>query len=67
MTALGILLAIAWELRGRFPRSALRLAGEAPEFLEQAARELLERERKERSTAKLPETAAPLGSGTRLG
>ncbi len=39
----------------------------APEFLEQAARELLEEEWKKRTTAKLPEMAAPLGSGQRLG
>ena len=39
----------------------------APEFLEQAARELLEEEWKKRTTSKLPETAAPLASGTRLG
>ncbi len=39
----------------------------APEFLEQAARELLEEEWKKRTTAKLPETAAALASGARLG
>jgi ABC-type nitrate/sulfonate/bicarbonate transport system substrate-binding protein len=39
----------------------------APEFLEQAARELLEEEWKKRTTAKLPETASPLASGNRLG
>ena len=39
----------------------------APEFLEQAARELLEEEWKKRTTSKLPEAAAPLASGTRLG
>ena len=39
----------------------------APEFLEQAARELLEEEWKKRTTSKLPETAAPLASGARLG
>jgi ABC-type nitrate/sulfonate/bicarbonate transport system substrate-binding protein len=39
----------------------------APEFLEQAARELLEEEWKKRTTSKLPVTAAPLASGTRLG
>ena len=39
----------------------------APEFLEQAARELLEEEWKKRTTSKLPETAAPLASGERLG
>ena len=39
----------------------------APEFLEQAARELLEDEWKKRTTSKLPETAAPLVSGDRLG
>jgi len=38
----------------------------APEFLEAAARELLEEEWKKRTTAKLPQTAAPL-SGPRLG
>ena len=32
----------------------------APEFLEQAARELLEEEWKKRTMAKLPESAAPL-------
>ena len=39
----------------------------APEFLEQAARELLEEEWKKRTTSKLPLTAAPLDSGSRLG
>jgi ABC-type nitrate/sulfonate/bicarbonate transport system substrate-binding protein len=39
----------------------------APGFLEQAARELLEAEWKKRTTSKLPETAATLASGTRLG
>ena len=38
----------------------------APEFLEKAAKELLEEEWKTRTTAKLPEAAAPL-SGSRLG
>jgi len=38
----------------------------APEFLEAAARELLEEEWKKRTTAKLPQAAAPL-SGPRLG
>jgi ABC-type nitrate/sulfonate/bicarbonate transport system substrate-binding protein len=39
----------------------------APEFMEQAARELLEEEWKKRTTAKLPQAAAPLASGSRLG
>ncbi len=39
----------------------------APEFLEAAARELLEEEWKKRTTAKLPEAASPLQSGQRLG
>ena len=39
----------------------------APKFLEKAARELLEEEWKKRTTSKLPEAAAPLASGTRLG
>ena len=39
----------------------------APKFLEHAARELLEEEWKKRTTSKLPEAAAPLASGTRLG
>ena len=39
----------------------------APEFLEKAARELMEEEWKKRTTAKLPETAAQLQSGERLG
>jgi ABC-type nitrate/sulfonate/bicarbonate transport system substrate-binding protein len=39
----------------------------APEFLEQAARELLEEEWKKRTTEKLPETAASLASGGVLG
>jgi ABC-type nitrate/sulfonate/bicarbonate transport system substrate-binding protein len=39
----------------------------APEFLEKAARELLEEEWGKRTTSKLPKTAAPLASGERLG
>jgi len=39
----------------------------APEFLEQAARELLEAEWKKKTTDKLPETAASLASGVRIG
>ena len=39
----------------------------APEFLEQAARELLEEEWKKRTTSKLPQTATPLATGERLG
>jgi len=39
----------------------------APEFLDRAAKALLEEEWKKRTTAKLPETAAPLASGERLG
>jgi len=39
----------------------------APEFLEQAARELLEEEWKKRTTAKLPSTADSLKSGGRIG
>ena len=39
----------------------------APEFLEQAARELLEEEWKKKTTAKLPETAEALASGGLLG
>jgi ABC-type nitrate/sulfonate/bicarbonate transport system substrate-binding protein len=39
----------------------------APEFLEQAARELLEAEWKKVTMAKLPEAAAPLSAGSRLG
>jgi hypothetical protein len=39
----------------------------APEFLEKAARELLEEEWKKKTTQKLPETAAPLATGSRLG
>jgi ABC-type nitrate/sulfonate/bicarbonate transport system substrate-binding protein len=39
----------------------------APEFLEQAARELLEEEWKKRTTAKLPGTADPLQSSGRIG
>jgi ABC-type nitrate/sulfonate/bicarbonate transport system substrate-binding protein len=39
----------------------------APEFLEQAARELLEEEWKKRTTAKLPSAADPLASGGRIG
>jgi len=38
-----------------------------PEFLEQAARELLEDEWKKRTTAKLPQAADPLQSGQRMG
>ena len=38
-----------------------------PEFLEQAARELLEEQWKKESTSKLPKPAEPLGSGPRLG
>ena len=38
-----------------------------PEFLEKAARELLEEEWKKVTTSKLPDTAAPLASGARLG
>jgi ABC-type nitrate/sulfonate/bicarbonate transport system substrate-binding protein len=39
----------------------------APEFLEQAARELLELEWKKRTTSKLPQTAGTLESGGRIG
>jgi ABC-type nitrate/sulfonate/bicarbonate transport system substrate-binding protein len=39
----------------------------APEFLEQAARELLEEEWKKRTTAKLPQAAGTLADGERLG
>jgi hypothetical protein len=39
----------------------------APEFLERAARALLEEEWKKRTTSKLPEAAAPLASESRLG
>jgi ABC-type nitrate/sulfonate/bicarbonate transport system substrate-binding protein len=39
----------------------------APEFLEKAARELLEEEWKKRTTSKLPATAGTLASGERLG
>ncbi len=39
----------------------------APEILEQAARDLLEEEWKKRTTSKLPETAASLQTGERLG
>lgn len=39
----------------------------APEFLEQAARELLEDEWKKRTTSKLPQAADPLASGMRIG
>jgi ABC-type nitrate/sulfonate/bicarbonate transport system substrate-binding protein len=39
----------------------------APQFLEQAARELLEEEWKKRSTSKLPAAAATLASGGRIG
>ena len=39
----------------------------APEFLEQAARDLLEEQWKKTTTSKLPETAAPLSAGNRLG
>jgi hypothetical protein len=39
----------------------------APEFLEQAARELLEEEWQKRTKSKLPEAADPLASGSRLG
>jgi ABC-type nitrate/sulfonate/bicarbonate transport system substrate-binding protein len=38
----------------------------APEFLEQAARDLLEESWKEQTMSKLPEAAAPLASGSRL-
>ena len=39
----------------------------APEFMEQAARELLEAEWKKKTTDKLPETAETLASGMRIG
>jgi len=39
----------------------------APEFLEQAARELLEEEWKKRTTSKLPSAADPLKTGGRIG
>jgi ABC-type nitrate/sulfonate/bicarbonate transport system substrate-binding protein len=39
----------------------------APEFLEKAARELLEIEWKKRTTAKLPSAADPLSAGGRIG
>jgi hypothetical protein len=39
----------------------------APEFLEKAARELLEIEWKQRTTAKLPQAADPLQAGGRIG
>ena len=39
----------------------------APEFLEQAARDLLEEEWAKRTTSKLPETADALQTGERLG
>ena len=39
----------------------------APEFLDQAARELLEEEWQKQSTAKLPKAAKSLASGNRLG
>ena len=39
----------------------------APEFLEKAARELLEEEWKKRTTAKLPHAADPLTAGGRIG
>jgi len=39
----------------------------APEFLEQAARELLEEEWQKRTRAKLPSSADPLNSGGRVG
>ena len=38
-----------------------------PEFLEQAARELLELEWKKRTTDKLPNAADPLASSGRIG
>ena len=41
--------------------------GAAPAFLEQAARELLEEQWKKTTNSKLPQTAAPLQSGERLG
>jgi hypothetical protein len=39
----------------------------APEFLEQAARELLEDEWTKQTTSKLPDTAGSLASGGRIG
>ena len=39
----------------------------APEFLEKAARELLEEEWQLRTSAKLPEAAGSLASATRVG
>lgn len=39
----------------------------APEFMEKAARELLEEKWNKVTTDKLPETAAPLVSGEQLG
>ncbi|MBQ0721048.1 MAG: ABC transporter substrate-binding protein [Gammaproteobacteria bacterium] len=39
----------------------------APQFLEHAARELLEEEWKKRTTSKLPQVADPLNSGGRIG
>ena len=39
----------------------------APEFLDQAARELLEEEWKKRTTSKLPQAADPLSKGGRVG
>ena len=39
----------------------------APEFLEQAARELLEEEWKKRTTSKLPQAADPLAGNLRMG
>lgn len=39
----------------------------APEFLEKAARELLEIEWKKRTASKLPEATGTLGSGGRIG
>ena len=39
----------------------------APEFLEQAARELLEEQWQKVTAAKLPEVSEPLASGLRLG
>jgi len=39
----------------------------APEFLEQAARELLEEEWSKKTTEKLPQKADPLQSGRKMG
>jgi hypothetical protein len=39
----------------------------APEFLEEAARGLLEEEWNKRTTSKLPKTAEPLALGSRIG